>query len=118
MAVDFEALDFIRTRNKVKNHERKMTEQQRKHELFIDGRSQLDKLANAYNKAENLEFKKLYNDSPAHYIRVRKLEKAKSLLKASEESISNIAYDCGFSDISHFSKVFKSEYGVAPSEAR
>lgn len=62
MAVDFEALDFIRTRNKVKNHERKMTEQQRKHELFIDGRTQLDKLANAYNKAENLEFKKLYKD--------------------------------------------------------
>ena len=62
MAVDFEALDFIRTRNKAKNHERKMTEQQRKHELFIDGRTQLDKLANAYNKAENLEFKKLYKD--------------------------------------------------------
>ena len=62
MAVDFEALDFIRTRNKAKVHERKMTEQQRKHELFIDGRSQLDKLANAYNKAENLEFKKLYKD--------------------------------------------------------
>ena len=62
MAVDFEALDFIRTRNKVKNHERKMTEQQRKHELFIDGRNKLDKLANAYNKATNPDFKKLYKD--------------------------------------------------------
>ena len=60
MAVDFEALDFIRTRNKSKKHERKMSEQQRKHELFIDGRNQLDKLAQAYNKAENSEIKKVY----------------------------------------------------------
>ena len=60
MAVDFEALDFIRTRNKSKNHERKMSEQQRKHELFIDGRNQLDKLAQAYNKATNEEIKKVY----------------------------------------------------------
>ena len=37
-----------------------MSEQQRKHELFIDGRNQLDKLAQAYNKAENSEIKKVY----------------------------------------------------------
>ena len=70
MAVDFEALDFIRTRNKVKNHERKMTEQQRKHELFIDGRSQLDKLANAYNKATNPDFKKLYKEKWFELVKV------------------------------------------------
>lgn len=60
MAVDFEALDFIRTRNKAKNHERKKSKQQKEHELFIDSRNQLDKLAQAYNKAENLEIKKVY----------------------------------------------------------
>lgn len=62
MAVDFQALDFIRTKNKIVEHERKMSEQQKKHELFIDARKSLDNLANAYNKAENLEFKKLYKD--------------------------------------------------------
>jgi len=62
MAVDFQALDFIRTKNKIVEHERKMSEQQKKHELFIDARKSLNNLANAYNKAENLEFKKLYKD--------------------------------------------------------
>ena len=56
--------------NKARNHERKMSDRQRKHELFIDGRSQLDKLANAYNKAENLEFKKLYKDKWFKLIKV------------------------------------------------
>ena len=58
MAVDFQALDFIRSKNRIVNHERKKSEQQKRHELFIDGRSQLDKLANAYNKATNPDFKK------------------------------------------------------------
>jgi hypothetical protein len=56
--------------NKARNHERKMSDKQRKHELFIDGRKQLDNLANAYNKAENLEFKKLYKDKWFKLIKV------------------------------------------------
>jgi len=64
------------------------------------------------------EFKKIFQDSPASYIRSKKLEKAAHLLKYTEEQIGNIAYDCGFSDISHFSKVFKLKYDVAPSEWR
>ena len=56
--------------NKARNHERKMSDRQKKHELFIDGRKQLDNLANAYNKAENLEFKKLYKDKWFKLIKV------------------------------------------------
>jgi hypothetical protein len=52
----FEVIDS----NKARNYERKKSEQQRKHELFIDGRDQLDKIANAYNKAENKEIKEVY----------------------------------------------------------
>jgi hypothetical protein len=51
---------YIIDKNKAKNHERKKSKQQKEHELFIDGRNQLDKLANAYNKAENSEIKKVY----------------------------------------------------------
>jgi len=52
----FEIID----KNKAKNYERKKSKQQKEHELFIDGRNQLDKLAQAYNKAENSEIKKVY----------------------------------------------------------
>ena len=77
MAVDFEALDFIRSRNKIKTHERKMSEQQKRHELFIDGRKSLDKLANAYNKATNPDFKKLYKEKWFELVKVyaKKIER-------------------------------------------
>ena len=51
---------YIIDKNKAKNHERKKSKQQKEHELFIDSRNQLDKLAQAYNKAENSEIKKVY----------------------------------------------------------
>ena len=70
MAIDFDALDFVRTQNKVKVHERKMSEKQKKHELFIDGRKKLDSLANAYNKATNEEFKKVYKQKWFELVKV------------------------------------------------
>ena len=32
--------------------------------------------------------------------------------------ISTIAYDCGFSDVSHFNRLFRQRFGCTPSEAR
>lgn len=52
----FELIDS----NKARRHEIKKTQRQREHELFIDSRKQLDKIANAYNKAENKEIKEVY----------------------------------------------------------
>ena len=79
MAIDFDALDFVRTQNKAKVHERKMSERQKKHELFIDGRKQLDSLANAYNRATNEEFKKVYKQKWFELIKVyaNKIERKK-----------------------------------------
>jgi AraC-like DNA-binding protein len=34
------------------------------------------------------------------------------------EKISSIAYDCGFSDISYFNRMFRRSYGAVPSEVR
>ncbi len=36
----------------------------------------------------------------------------------SRRSIGDIAYDCGFGDISHFNRAFRKRYGVPPSEVR
>ena len=63
-------------------------------------------------------FKKTYNASPASYIKVRKIQKAAELLLVSDTPVSHIAYDCGFSDIAHFSRSFKSHFGVSPSQYR
>jgi AraC family transcriptional activator of tynA and feaB len=49
----------------------------------------------------------------------RRLENChKALAEASGRSISEIAFAWGFSDVSHFSKTFKSAYGVSPRDFR
>ncbi|MFV8337119.1 helix-turn-helix domain-containing protein [Flavobacterium sp. RSP29] len=64
------------------------------------------------------EFKKNYNDSPANYIRNKKLEKAAELLLISEERITDIAFDCGFNDLANFSTLFHDKFNCAPSAYR
>lgn len=64
------------------------------------------------------EFKKLYNDSPANYVKTRRLERAAELLLASDARITDIAFDCGFNDIANFTKSFHDKYGIAPTSYR
>lgn len=64
------------------------------------------------------EFTKLYNDSPANYIKTKRLEKAAALLLASDSRITDIALDCGFNDLANFTKSFHDKYNVTPSNYR
>lgn len=64
------------------------------------------------------EFKKLYNDSPASYIKNKRLEKAAELLLISNERITDIAFDCGFNDLANFTKSFHDKYGLTPTDYR
>lgn len=64
------------------------------------------------------EFAKLYNDSPANYIKNKKLEKAAQLLRVSDQRITDIAFDCGFNDLANFTKSFSDKYNVTPTNYR
>ena len=64
------------------------------------------------------EFVKYYSLSPAKYIKKRKLERAAKLLKSTVLRISDVAYDCGFSDLAHFSRSFQKAYDTSPSDFR
>jgi len=64
------------------------------------------------------EFKKLYNDSPANYIKNKRLERAAELLSVSDERITDIAFDCGFNDLANFTKRFHDKYNVTPTDYR
>jgi len=64
------------------------------------------------------EFAKLYNDTPASYIKNRRLEKAAELLLVSNERISEIAFDCGFNDVANFTKSFSEKYHTTPTNYR
>nr|WP_223709600.1 AraC family transcriptional regulator [Niabella beijingensis] len=64
------------------------------------------------------EFKKLYDDSPANYIKTKRLERAAELLAVSGERITDIALDCGFNDLANFTKSFHDKYKVSPTNYR
>jgi AraC-like DNA-binding protein len=65
------------------------------------------------------EFSKYFDDlSFGDYIRKLRIEKAQQMLVASDHSIAEIGYLTGFSDQSHFTRIFKKISGVSPLEYR
>ncbi len=64
------------------------------------------------------EFAKLYNDTPANYIKTKRLEKAAELLLISDQRITEIAFDCGFNDLANFTKSFSEKYNISPTNYR
>jgi transcriptional regulator GlxA family with amidase domain len=55
-------------------------------------------------------------ETPPRLLRRMRLERAAQLLRARPGSISEVAYMVGFESPSHFARVFREKYGVAPSE--
>ncbi len=64
----------------------------------------------------NRKLQALTGRSTHEFIRNLRLQKAASLLAARWGNITEVAYEVGFSDISHFAKAFRKQYGVTPSE--
>lgn len=54
--------------------------------------------------------------SPVEFIRIIRLKRAAQYLRESQETVSEIAYNTGFSNPKYFRKYFKEEFGVLPSE--
>lgn len=61
-------------------------------------------------------FKEYFFCTPAEYIKKSRLEYACQLLINTELPINKIALLCGISDYNYFSKIFKSNYGMSPTE--
>ncbi len=63
-------------------------------------------------------FKTIYGCPPVEYINNLRINHAKELLLCSELSVTDIAYAVGFSDVSYFSKIFKSSGLLSPNSYR
>ena len=59
-------------------------------------------------------FAKYIGTSPKrHYLQLR-LEKARNLLRQTDLSVTDVCVACGFKSLSHFSKSYRSAYGISP----
>jgi AraC-like DNA-binding protein len=61
-------------------------------------------------------FKENLGVSPVHYVVFLRIEKAKNMLKDSNCTVSEISHLCGFSDPYYFSREFKRQVGISPTE--
>lgn len=62
------------------------------------------------------DFQNTYNMPPAQWIRERRLSKAKEMLQNTQLPVSDVCYSLGFENPTHFSRIFKKQYGVSPSD--
>lgn len=63
-------------------------------------------------------FKNMTSKKPMEYLNSYRVEKAAAKLLNSDESVTEIAYSCGFNDLSYFIKVFKDFKGISPKQFR
>ncbi|OOG73758.1 chromate resistance protein ChrB domain-containing protein [Algoriphagus sp. A40] len=80
---------------------------------------ELSESLNVHPSYLSREFSKYFDDlSFGDYIRKLRIEKAIVLLDDPKHTLSEIAYLTGFSDQSHFNRIFKKNTGMNPSEFR
>lgn len=85
--------------------------------VHIDG-LELSKIALMSPARFQLAFRKYYGVAPYEYLKELRLNRSLLLLKNPELKISDIAEKVGYTHAGHFAKIFKSTYGITPSEYR
>lgn len=81
----------------------------------------VDKVAGLLHLGRTIFYKKVRGTTgytPNEYIRVIRLRKADELLKEGEKNVSEVAYAVGFDNPYYFSKCFKEQFGMPPSQYR
>lgn len=81
----------------------------------------IDDIAVAMGMSRSVLYGKIKNAvgmKPIDFVRHIRIMRATELLCNTDETLSSIAYSLGFSDPKYFSKVFKKEMGIIPSEYR
>ena len=60
--------------------------------------------------------KALTGQSPVELLRTARLQRGRQLLLTTDKNISEVAYEVGFTAPSYFTKCFKDEFGISPSD--
>ena len=86
-----------------------------------DGALDVPQMCEAMNVSRSVLFEKcriLLGATPASFLKKLRLERAKALILEGGRTMAEISYATGFNDPHYFSKIFKKEFGVTPTEFR
>jgi AraC-like DNA-binding protein len=64
------------------------------------------------------EFRRTFGESPHAYLLTRRLERAASLLRATDRSVAEICFDVGLKSVGSFTTSFTRTFGVSPTAYR
>ena len=62
------------------------------------------------------KMKEMTGISTSEFIRNIRLEQAARLLREQKINVTQVAYTVGFSNLAHFSTIFRKHFGISPSE--
>lgn len=88
-------------------------------EVYTDPEFTIEKLSDTLGLSRghlHRKIKELTGTSPVDFLRNYRLKKAAALLKQKQYTVSEIAYQTGFSSSAYFAKCFKVEFKMTPSE--
>jgi AraC-type DNA-binding domain-containing proteins len=93
-------------------------EEMQKKENFIQGPKRMAELANISHHHLCRQFKKYYHVTPTDFLNNLRLNYAANMLAYSLHSVTDIALDLNFNNLSHFHHLFKKHYGSTPLKFR
>jgi len=64
------------------------------------------------------DFQAIFKTTPGRWLMDKKLQHAKKLLLQTNDAIASVAFDSGFENVAHFSRLFKQKNGITPMEFR
>ncbi len=107
--VSAESMDQVFLKNVLENIESHLTDEQFSVEVLAE------KVGMSVNHL-NRKLGALIDQTAGKLIRSMRLQRAADLIQQQAGSISEIAYDTGFSSPAHFARSFKQQFGLSPTE--
>ena len=82
------------------------------------GITEYAKLTNRSVSSFKRDFQVIFNTSPGRWLIEKRIVHAKKLLMQGERTIADVAFESGFENTAHFSRMFKQRTGLTPMEYR
>ena len=79
---------------------------------------QFAQLSNRSLSAFKRDFQKLYNTTPGKWLLEKRLNHSMHLLTNAGKTVAEASYESGFENPSHFSRVFRQQFGVTPASIK